>query len=93
MKRKTIRNNKTAGVKAIGKTRTRRPKRHVEPKTERADVLDAMVAASAEALGLPVDPAWRPNVRFNLGLILRFAALVEEFPLPDDAEPAPVFHA
>ena len=29
----------------------------------------------------------------NLEVTLRLAALVEEFPLPDDAEPAPVFKA
>ena len=33
------------------------------------------------------------GVKFNLELILRIAALVDEFPLPDEAEPAPVFHA
>jgi Protein of unknown function (DUF4089) len=42
---------------------------------------------------LPLEPAWRPGIKFNLNLILRIAALVDEFPLPDDAEPAPVFHA
>ena len=52
-----------------------------------------MVAASAAALGLKLDPAWEAGVRFNLQLILRHAALVDEFPLPDDAEPAPIFHA
>ena len=52
-----------------------------------------MVAASAQALGLALDPAWHERIEFNLGLILSFAALVDEFPLPDDAEPAPVFHA
>jgi len=60
---------------------------------QKQDVLDAMVAAAAQALGLPVDPAWEANVKFNLRLILRHAALVDEFVLPDDAEPAPVFRA
>ena len=49
--------------------------------------------ASAQALGLTLDPAWQAGVKFNLQLILRHAALVDEFALPDDAEPAPVFHA
>jgi hypothetical protein len=55
--------------------------------------LDALIAVSAHALDLPVDPAWYPAVRFNLQVTLRFAALVAAFPLPDDAEPAPVFRA
>ena len=53
----------------------------------------AFVAASAQALGLTLDPAWHASIAFNLRLILRHAALVDEFALPDDAEPAPVFHA
>ena len=55
--------------------------------------LTRLVEAGAKALGLPLDAAWHASVKFNLQLILRHAALVEEFPLPDDAEPAPVFHA
>jgi len=60
---------------------------------QKQDVMDSLVAASGQALGLKLDPAWKPGVKFNLQLILRHAALVEGFPLPDDAEPAPVFHA
>jgi hypothetical protein len=52
-----------------------------------------LVEAGAEVLGLPLDPAWHAGVKFNLQLILRHAALVDEFSLPDDAEPAPVYHA
>jgi Protein of unknown function (DUF4089) len=59
----------------------------------KADTVDAMIAASAQALGLTLDPAWLSGIKFNLQLVLRHAALVDEFPLPDDAEPAPVFHA
>jgi hypothetical protein len=55
--------------------------------------LDALIAALAHALDLPVDPAWHPAIRFNLDVTLRFAALVAAFPLPDEAEPAPVFRA
>jgi Protein of unknown function (DUF4089) len=58
-----------------------------------ADSLDPLIAASARALDLPVDPAWHPAIRFNLDVTFRLAALVAEFPLPDDAEPAPVFRA
>jgi hypothetical protein len=62
-------------------------------KTAPPDALDALITASAHELKLPLEPAWRPGVKFNLNLILRIAALVDEFPLPDDAEPGPVFHA
>jgi hypothetical protein len=55
--------------------------------------LDPLIAASAQALGLPVDPAWHAAIRSNLDVTFRLAALVTDFPLPDDAEPAPVFRA
>lgn len=58
-----------------------------------ADALDDYVAAAATALALPLDPAQRPAVRAHLAVILDQAALVDEFPLPDDAEPAPTFWA
>lgn len=63
-----------------------------KPKPKR-DEIDALVAANAQALGLALDPRWRAGIAFNLRLILQHAALVDEFALPDDAEPAPVFHA
>jgi Protein of unknown function (DUF4089) len=86
MKRKAGRKAKSAPAKRP------RPAR-AAAKTERANSGDALVAASAQALGLTLDPAWRDGIAFNLGLILRLAALVDEFALPDEAEPAPVFHA
>ncbi|MET0633246.1 MAG: AtzG-like protein [Xanthobacteraceae bacterium] len=49
--------------------------------------------AAAAALDLPVEPAWKPSVKANLAVTLRFAALYAAFALPDDAEPAPVFVA
>jgi hypothetical protein len=55
--------------------------------------LEALVAAGAQALGLTVDPAWRDGVNFHLRLLLEHAARVEDFPLADEAEPAPVFDA
>lgn len=55
------------------------------------DDLDEFVNAAAKALQLPLDPAWQAAVRFNLDVSLKFARLVNEFPLPDDTEPAPVF--
>jgi hypothetical protein len=74
-----------ASVKSTSKAKPSTP--------QQRDATDAMVAAAAQALRLPIDPAWQANVKFNLQLILRHAALVDEFPLPDDAEPAPVFRA
>jgi hypothetical protein len=58
-----------------------------------ADAIDVLVKANATALGLTLDPAWHEAIAFNLRLIMRHAALVEGFALPDDAEPAPIFHA
>jgi hypothetical protein len=60
---------------------------------KRADVIDTLVAASAQALSLRIDPAWRASVKRNLHVILKHAALVDQFSLPDDIEPAPVFRA
>jgi hypothetical protein len=57
------------------------------------DPLDDYMTTCAELLRLPLDPAWRPAVRLHLDITLRLAALLEEIPLPDEAEPAPVFRA
>ncbi len=57
------------------------------------DAINSLVVANAQALGLALDPSWEAGVRLNLQLILRHAALVDEFALPDDAEPAEIFHA
>ncbi len=62
-------------------------------KTLPRDPLNDFIAATAAALDLPVEPQWRPAIKANLGVILRQAALVGDFALPDDAEPAPVFEA
>jgi Protein of unknown function (DUF4089) len=57
------------------------------------DPLDRFIDAAAQALALPVEPGWKSAVRFNLDVTLRAAGLFADFPLPDDAEPAPVFVA
>jgi hypothetical protein len=59
------------------------PERVVDPET--------YVDAAAALIGLPIDPAHRPGVVLNLERIAQMAALVMEFPLPEDIEPAPVF--
>ncbi len=57
------------------------------------DPLDDFILAAARALDLPLEPAWQPAVKANLAVTLKHAALVAEFELPDEAEPAPVFRA
>ena len=57
------------------------------------EALDQFIEAAAHALALPVEPAWKGAVKANLEVTLRLAASFADFPLPDDAEPAPVFTA
>jgi hypothetical protein len=56
-----------------------------------ADTLDDYIDAVAKALALRLEDAWRPAVRANLDVSLRLARLVDEFPLPDETEPASIF--
>jgi hypothetical protein len=55
--------------------------------------LDTYIDAAAQALGIPVEPEWKPTIRQNLEVTFKLAALVAEKELPDDAEPAPVYKA
>lgn len=57
------------------------------------DSLDNYIDAAATALGLSIDPAWKPAVRANLEISLKLARQVDEFALPDETEPASVFSA
>jgi hypothetical protein len=52
---------------------------------------DAYVDAVAALIGLPLAPAHRPGVVLNLERIAQMAALVMEFALPEETDPAPVF--
>ncbi|NPU12156.1 DUF4089 domain-containing protein [Bradyrhizobium sp. 83002] len=52
---------------------------------------DDYIDAVGRALGLPIEDAWRPAIRANLEVSLKMAKLVDEFSLPDEAEPASVF--
>jgi hypothetical protein len=90
MKRKKLLKPKRAPAKRTAKA-SRKSRAAAVAKT--TDGIDRLVLANARALGLTLDPAWHDSVASNLRLILRHAALVEEFQLPDDAEPAPVFRA
>ncbi len=55
--------------------------------------IDDYIVSVAKALALPIEDAWKPAVRANLEVSLRLAKLVDEFPLPDETEPASVFVA
>ena len=57
------------------------------------DPLYDYIDVVSKALALPVEEAWRPAVRANLEVSLRLARLVDEFALPDEAEPASVYAA
>jgi len=54
---------------------------------------EALLAAVPWLLGIRVRPEWRDAIRLHLGISLEHARNVGEFPLPDEAEPAPVFEA
>ena len=58
-----------------------------------ADDLDAWLDANAALLGIAVAPEWRDSVKLHLRITRDLARLVLDFPLPDDADPAPVFRA
>jgi molybdopterin-guanine dinucleotide biosynthesis protein A len=75
-------------AKTTGRSKTPGP---VRP--QNSDTLEALVAAYAEALALPLDAGWQAGTRRNIELLLRHAALIDEFPLPDDCDPASVFRA
>jgi hypothetical protein len=58
-----------------------------------SDPLDDYIDAVGTALALPINDAWKPAVRANLEVSFRLARLVDEFPLPDETEPASVYTA
>jgi hypothetical protein len=90
-----MKRSKPGKPKLVAAKRAAKPSRQSRPtaSAKATDAVDALVAANARALDLTLDPAWHQGVAFNLRLILHLGALVDEFKLPDDAEPAPVFHA
>jgi hypothetical protein len=79
----------------IGKPKTaqrvRTPARPLRAK--KPDAIATLIGASAQALALPLEPGWHAGVKLNLQLLLDSAARVDEFALPDETEPAPVFRA
>jgi Protein of unknown function (DUF4089) len=55
--------------------------------------IDGFVEAGTTLLGIPVQPDWRDGIRQHLRVSFAMGSVVLAFPLPDDAEPAPVFVA
>jgi Protein of unknown function (DUF4089) len=53
--------------------------------------IEAFVTAAARIIGVPLAPKHQPGVVMNLQRITAMARLVNEFQLPPDVEPAPVF--
>jgi 1-carboxybiuret hydrolase subunit AtzG-like protein len=86
--KKASRARVTKAARATSKTASKTAR-----KLPARDPLDAFVDAAAHALALPVQPAWKGAVKMNLAVTLALAASFADFPLPDDAEPAPVFTA
>ena len=89
----------TKRSKSLGKRKTKAAharvgrKKPAKRKPAGPDAIDSLIDGSAHALALSLERSWRPGVKANLELTLRLAALFTDFPLPDDAEPAPVFVA
>ena len=57
------------------------------------DDLDAFIDAGTRLLGIEIRPEWREAIRLHLAVSLAHARTVGEFPLADEADPAPVFTA
>ena len=53
--------------------------------------LGAHVDGASKLIGLRIPPEHRPGVIQAMAVITGAAALVMEFPLPDDVQAAPVF--
>jgi hypothetical protein len=65
----------------------------IQQETAMNEPIDDYIDAVARMLRLPLQDAWRPAIRSHLEVSLRLARQVEEFPLPDETEPASVFTA
>ncbi|HTW72820.1 MAG TPA: DUF4089 domain-containing protein [Acetobacteraceae bacterium] len=53
--------------------------------------LDAFIAAGTAMLGIQMRPEWQNAIRLHLGISFDLGRGLLDFPLPDEAEPAPVF--
>lgn len=59
--------------------------------TESSLDTSVFVYQMAAIVALPLQPEHRPGVVDNFARIVAIAQLVNEFPLPDDSEIAPIF--
>ena len=84
---------KTIRTRSVRAKATRSRSARAKSAPAAPELLDQFIEAAAHALALPVEPAWKGAVTANLEVTLRLAASFADFPLPDDAEPAPVFTA
>lgn len=84
---------KTIRTRSVRAKATRSRSARAKSAPAAPELLDQFIEAAARALALPVEPAWKGAVKANLEVTLRLAASFADFPLPDDAEPAPVFTA
>ena len=57
---------------------------HPSRASDEPDAIDALVAGSTQTLALPIDPAWHGGGTSTCNLLFTHAALVDEFPLPDE---------
>ena len=57
------------------------------------DELDAWLDANAALLEITVAPEWHDAIRLHLRITREMAQRVMEFPLPGEADAAPVFRA
>jgi hypothetical protein len=78
---------------SAGRKKAARTKAPAGRATARHHPLDGFIDAAAAALDLRLEAAWQDAVKANLEVTLRLARTFADFPLPDDAEPAPVFVA
>jgi Protein of unknown function (DUF4089) len=56
-------------------------------------VVEGWITSGAAMLGIPMRTEWRPAIRMHLEVTLCHARDVMSFPLPDEANPAPIFQA
>src|SRR5579872_6785887 len=92
-KKRTVRRKSAA---SNSKTRRTRPPGRAKanaPRAETPPTIAALVTAAAQTLALPIESSSRPAIEFNLQLLYSHAARIDEFVLPDEIEPAPVFRA
>src|SRR6476620_5463592 len=84
---------KTVRTRSVRAKPTRASSARAKSAALAPELLDQFIEAAAYTLALPVEPAWKSAVKANLEVTLRLAASFADFPLRDDAEPAPVFTA